>query len=89
VTLAAEPISRLAAEALTDTPATVAVAVAVVTVMLTVPLCPPNVPVIVVVPPATAVTVPVLSTGPAVEIVATPGALDSHVGVMTALFPSL
>jgi hypothetical protein len=57
--------------------------------MLTVPLCPPNVPVIVVVPLATAVTVPVLSMGPNAEIVATPGALDAHVGIMTALFPSL
>ena len=84
--MAVAPTSRLVAEALTDTPVTVAVGV--VTVMRTVPICPPNVPVIVVVPAATAVTVPVSSTGPTVEIIATPGALDAHVGVMTALVPS-
>ena len=45
--------------------------------------CPSNVPVIMVVPDATAVTIP------DAETVATPGALDPHVGVISALVPSL
>ena len=81
MTLAVAPTARLAAEALTDTPVTVAVGV--VTVMLTVPLCPLNVPVIVAVPAATAVTAPDDDT------VATPGLLDDQVGLTVAEVPSL
>ena len=75
------PTSRLAAEALTDTPATVAVGV--VTVMLTVPLCPLNVPVIVALPAATVVTVP------DDETVATPVLLDDQLGLTVTDVPSL
>ena len=81
VTVAVAPTSRLVAEALTDTPATVAVGV--VTVMLTVPICPLNVPVIVAVPAATAVTVPDDDT------VASPVLLDDQVGLTVAVVPSL
>jgi hypothetical protein len=54
-----------------------------VTVIPTDPLCPANVPVIVVVPNATAVTVPDADT------VATAVSLELHVGVTAALAPSL
>ena len=81
--MAVAPTSRLVAEVLTDTPVTVGVGVGVVTVMLTVPLCPPNVPVMVVVPAATAVTVPDDDT------VATPVLLDDQVGLTVAEVPSL
>ena len=79
--MAVAPTSRLVAEALTDTPVTVAVGV--VTVMPTVPICPLNVPVIVAVPAATAVTVPDDDT------VTTPVLLDDQVGLTVAEVPSL
>ena len=79
VTVAVAPTLRVVAEALTAR----LVTVAAVTVRPTDPLCPPNVPVIVVVPTATPVTVPDADT------VATPVSLDDHVGLTVAVVPSL
>ena len=53
------------------------------TVIVTDPVCPPNVAVMVVVPTASAVTVPEVVT------VATEGLLEAQVGLMVAVVPSL
>ena len=79
--MAVVPTVTVVAEAVTAT--SVTVTKAATTVRTTVPLWPLNVPVIVVVPPATAVTVPDAVT------VATVVLLELQVGEMTALVPSL
>ena len=79
VTVAVAPTASVIADAFNTT----LVTVAAVTVSPTDPLWPPYVPVIVVFPTATAVTVPTDDT------VATPALLELHVGVIVALVPSL
>ena len=80
VTVVVSPTVRLAAPADTDTLSSDTTSV---TVIATDPVCPPNVAVMVVVPAASAVTVPEVVT------VATEVSLEIQVGLTVAVVPSL
>jgi hypothetical protein len=80
VTLVVSPTVRLVASADTET---LKSDTSSVTVITTDPVCPPDVAVMVVVPAASAVTVPEVVT------VATEVSLEAQVGLIVAVVPSL
>ena len=80
VTVVVSPIVRLVASADTETLKSDTTSITVIT---TDPLCPPDVAVIVVVPAASAVTVPEVVT------VATEVSLEAQVGLIVEVVPSL
>ena len=80
MTVVVSPTVRLVAPADTDTLSSDTTSV---TVIATDPVCPPNVAVMVVVPAASAVTVPEVVT------VATEALLEAQVGLIVEVVPSL